>query len=357
MGPFQSLPDDAAWETDFKSLAEKLPTLETFRGRMGESVDSLLEALEFDSEFDRIAERLGTYAFLKTTENQSDSDYQAMKSRFQNLSVKASQATSYMRPELLAIPEDRMAEFLKDPRLDLYRLQLERLVRYRPHTLTDKEERLLAMQGEMAMAAGDAFRKLNDADLRFGELEDHTGRKIELSHATFAQFLISPDRNVRKSAFEQYYKQFSDHENTFAATLAGAIHRDVYYAKARNYPSSLASALFPDNVPEEVYNNLISSVRDSLPAVHQYFEVRRRKMELNDLHHYDTYVPILSGIKKHHTWNQAVDVVLQSLAPLGAEYLGTLEEGLRGRWSIAIPTVESKAVRSPVGLTMATHTS
>ncbi len=329
--------DDAAWEAEFKQLAEKLPRLESFRGRMGESVEALLEALEFDSAFDRIAERLGTYAFLKTTENQSNSDYQAMKSRFQNLSVKASQATSYMRPELLAIPESQMAQFLADPRLELYRLQLERLVRYRPHTLTDREERLLAMQGEMAMAAGDAFRKLNDADLRFGELEDHEGRKIELSHATFAQFLISPDREVRRKAFEQYYKQFADHENTFAATLAGAIHRDVYYAKARNYPSSLASALFPDNVPEEVYNNLIASVRASLPAVHQYFDVRRRKMGLDDLHHYDTYVPILSSIKKHHTWDQAVDVVLSSLAPLGSEYLGTLEEGLRGRWSDRYP--------------------
>ncbi len=329
--------DDAAWEAEFKQLAEKLPRLESFRGRMGESVEALLEALEFDSAFDRIAERLGTYAFLKTTENQSNSDYQAMKSRFQNLSVKASQATSYMRPELLAIPEAQMAQFLADPRLELYRLQLERLVRYRPHTLTDREERLLAMQGEMAMAAGDAFRKLNDADLRFGELEDHEGRKIELSHATFAQFLISPDREVRRKAFEQYYKQFADHQNTFAATLAGAIHRDVYYAKARNYPSSLASALFPDNVPEEVYNNLIASVRASLPAVHQYFDVRRRKMGLEDLHHYDTYVPILSSIKKHHTWDQAVDVVLSSLAPLGSEYLGTLEKGLRGRWSDRYP--------------------
>jgi oligoendopeptidase F len=329
--------DDASWERDFTTLTGRVAKLESYRGRLGESAEVLVEALDNDSEFDRLAERMGTYAFLKTTENQGNSDYQAMKARFQNLSVRASQATSYMRPELLAIPEEKMAALIADPQLALYRLQLERLLRYRPHTLTDGEERLLAMQGEMAMAAGDAFRKLNDADLRFGDIEDHDGRKMELSHATFSQLLISPDRAVRRKAFEQYYKQFADHENTFAATLAGSVHRDVYYARARNYPSSLASALFPDNVPEDVYNNLIKSVRDSLPAVHAYLDVRRRKMNLDSIHHYDTYVPILSGIKKHHTWNQAVDVVLESLAPLGTEYTDVLAEGLRGRWSDRYP--------------------
>jgi oligoendopeptidase F len=203
-----------------------------------------------------------------------------------------------MRPEILAIPEDTMSALMSDGRLDLYRLLLERLVRYRPHTLSDNEERLLAMQGEMASAAGNAFRQLNDADLRFGEIQDHNDRTIELSHATFEQLLISPQRKVRRNAFDQYYSQFSAHENTLAATLCGSIQRDVYYAKARDYPSSLDAALFPDNVPIDVYNNLISAVRASLPNVHHYLEVRQRKMELKDLHHYDTYVPILSDIEK-----------------------------------------------------------
>lgn len=329
--------NDSQWEAELSQLDGQIGQFETYRGRLGESVETLLAALEFDSAFDRTAERLGTYAFLKTTEDQSNSEYQAMKSRFQNLAMRASQAASFMRPELLSIDEAQMAEMMADERLSLYRLQLERLLRYRPHTLTDREERLLAMQGEMAGAAGEAFRKLNDADLRFGEIEDHQGRKLELSHATFGQLMISPDRAVRRRAFEQYYKPFADHENTLAATLAGSIHRDVYYARARNHQSSLAAALFPDNVPTEVYDNLVNSVRDSLPAVHHYLEVRRRKMGLSDIHHYDTYVPILTGIKKHHTWDQAVDVILAALAPLGDEYTGVLAEGLRGRWSDRYP--------------------
>jgi oligoendopeptidase F len=328
---------EAAWQADFDKVAGQIDRFATYQGRLGESVDTLLEFLTFDLEIDRIAERLGTYAFLRTSEDQGDSDHQARKMRFQNLVVKASQAASFVRPELLAIETQKMDLFLADPKLESFRLQLERIVRYRPHTLSDREERLLAMQGEMAGAAGNAFRQLNDADLKFGELADANGRTIELSHATFSQFLLSSDRQVRKAAFDQYYGVFDDHRNTLAATLSGSIQRDVYYARARNYESSLEASLFPDNVPTAVYDNLITAVRDSLPAVHHYLDVRRRKMGLSDLHHYDTYVPILSDVKKHHTWDQAVDVILQSLAPLGSEYVGTLEGGLRGRWSDRYP--------------------
>ncbi|TWU44115.1 Oligoendopeptidase F, plasmid [Novipirellula aureliae] len=329
--------NDQIWETEREKLDERIATFATFRGRLGESADVLAEALAFDSEFDRLAERVGTYAFLRTTEDQGDSESQAMKMKFQNLAVRAGQAASFFRPELLAIDEARMAELIADEKLKPYRLQLERLLRYRPHTLTNNEERLLAMQGEMASAAGNAFRQLNDADLRFGEIEDADGRKVELTHATFSQFLISPNREVRRKAFHQYYQSFVEHENTLAATLSGSIQRDVYYARARNYQSSLEASLFPDNVPVDVYDNLITAVRDSLPNVHHYLDVRRRKMGIDKIHHYDTYVPILSGIKKQHSWDQAVNLILESLAPLGNEYLGVLEAGLRGRWSDRYP--------------------
>ena len=330
-------PDDSAWESDFKELENQIPEFDNYRGKLGESSEQLAAALTFDSSFDRVAERLGTYAFLKTTEDQGDSTYQAMKARFQNLAVRAGQAASYMRPEIMAIPEATMNEMLQDERLSLFRLQLERLLRYRKHTLTDNEERLLAMQGEMASAAGNAFRQLNDADLRFGEIDDHQGNKIELSHATFGQLLISPEQNIRRLAFDQYYEQFAAHENTLAATLCGSIQRDVYYAKAKNYESSLQAALYPDNMPVAVYENLIQAVRESLPSVHHYLDVRRRKMGLNELHHYDTYVPILSNLDKYHQWDEAVEVVMESLQPLGSEYTQTLEQGLRGRWADRYP--------------------
>lgn len=329
--------DTQAWEADMAKLKELTGDFEPFRGTLGDSAERLAELLDFDSKFDRLAERLGTYAFLKTTEDQTNDEYQAMQNRFRNVAVSAAQAASFMRPEILSIPEDKMNQMLASESLAPYRLGLERMLRFRPHTLTDREERLLAMQGEMAATASSAFRQLNDADLKFGDITDSEGHTIELTNATFGQMLIHPDRDTRTRAFDQYYAQFKAHENTLSATLAGSIHRDVYYARARNYESSLQAALFPDNVPTAVYDNLIGAVRESLPAVHHYFEVRRRKMGIDKIHHYDTYVPILSDIKKHHTWDQAVETIMTALQPLGSEYLGVLEEGLRGRWCDRYP--------------------
>ncbi len=329
--------NDAGWESDFESFKKMIEGYEPFRGRLGESAEKLAEALAFDSRIDRIGEPLGTYAFLRTTEDQANDTYQAMQNRFRSVAVKASQASSFFRPEILAIPAARMKSMLASPLLSPYKLGLERILRFRPYTLTDREERLLAMQGEMAATASTTFRQLNDADLKFGTVTDKEGNERELTNATFVQFLESPDRATRQSAFEKYYAQFKAHENTLASTLSGSIHRDVYYAKARNYDSSLQAALFPDNVPVAVYDNLIKAVRESLPVVHEYFDVRRRKMKLSDIHQYDTYVPILSDIKKTHSWDQAVDTILAALQPLGAEYLQTLEQGLRGRWCDRYP--------------------
>ena len=329
--------NDAAWESDFAKFAEMIPGFTQFESNLGKNAQSILDCLEFDTSLDKIAEKLGIYAFLKTTEDQGDSQYQGLAARFQSLASKASQASSYIRPTLLALPQATLTALADDPVLADYKLVLQRIARYKAHTLTAREEQLLAMQSEMAGTARQTFRQLNDADLRFGTLKDEKGNEIELSNSSFSSFLLSPDRNVRKAAFEQFYREFGEHENTLAATLAGSVHTDVYYAKARNYDSALQKALYPDNVPVTVYDNLIAAVRKHLPAVHQYFDLRRRKMKLDDIHHYDTYVPILADNQSHHTWDEAVKVVLESLSPLGSEYVETLSSGLNGRWCDRFP--------------------
>jgi oligoendopeptidase F len=232
----------------------------------------------------------------------------------------------------MAIPAAKMKKFLVAKELAPYRLSLERLLRYKPHTLSDGEEKLLAMQSEMSVTANQVFRQLNNADLKFGTIKNDRGETVELSHASFSSLLQSPKRTLREAAFRQYYQQFAAHENTLAATLAGSVQRDIYYARARGYEGSLAAALFPDKVPQKVYNNLITAVRHNLPALHHYYDLRRRKMKLKDIHHYDTYVPILSELKSHHTWDEAVNVVIESLVPLGSEYGSVLEKGLSDRW-------------------------
>ncbi len=330
-------PDDAAWEKAFKRMEREIGKYEQFRGKLGESAATLAECLKFDAKLDRLGERLGVYAFLKTTEDQTNDQYQAMQARFYNVAVQAGENASFIRPEIMAISKKRMAEFMADKVMKPYLLVMERLIRFRPHTLSKQEERLLAMQGEMAQTASKTFGQLHDADLKFGLIRDENGDQLELSNATFSQLLRSPKRAVRRKAFHQYYDQFVAHENTLASLLAGSIHSDAYYAKARSHDSALSAALFPDQVPQSVYDNLIAAVRDKLPAVHRYYDLRRRKMKLKDIHHYDTYVPILSDMETKHSWKQAVKLVMGALEPLGSDYCEVLSAGLNGRWCDRYP--------------------
>lgn len=325
------------WELQFKKLEKMISGFEKFRGKLGDGAKVLASCLKFDADFDRLGENVGGYAHLRATEDQTDNAAQSMVAKFQNLATKASQAASYIRPELLALPDAKLQEYLAAKEMKPWKLVLERIIRFKPYSLTTREEEILAMQGEMAGAANAAFRQLLDADLKFGNVKDEKGREVELSNSTFMKLLVSPERKVRKAAFHQYYEQFKGHENTLAATLNGSIQKDVYYAKVRSFKSAREGAMFPDNVPASVYDNLIASVRKNLPAVHHYYDVRRRKMKLKDIHHYDTYVPILSDLEVKRTWNQAVKLVMESLQPLGSEYCSVLEEGLLGRWCDRYP--------------------
>lgn len=330
-------PDDGAWEKAFRKLEKRIAGYERFRGKLGQDARTLAACLRFDCDMDRLGERIGVYAFLKSAEDQASSQYQGLVARFQNMATRAGQAASFIRPEILAIPSGRMKTLLGAKELKPFRLLLERIVRFKKHTLGKREEELLAMQGEMAQAANTAFRQLHDADLKFGFVTNEKGERIELTNATYSALLMSPKRRVRRTAFHQYYQQFQSHENTLAATLSGSIQKDIYYARARNYQGALASALYPDNVPQSVYDKLIEAVHGRLPAVYRYYDVRRRKMRLRDIHHYDTYVPILSGLATRRTWRQAVSLVVGALAPLGNEYTGLLEQGLSSRWCDRYP--------------------
>lgn len=325
-------PNDEAWEAAFAAWEQRLDGYQQFQGKLGEGVETLVACLDFDTQFDREGERLGTYAFLKTAEDTTNSPYQRMQGRFTNAASRAAQASSYIRPEILAIAAAKMNQFLADDRVAPYRLFLQRVLRYKPHTLSQKEERLLAMQIEMAEASNKIFRQLNDADLKFGTVKDEKGQWIELSHSSFSALLHSPKRGVRKAAFHKFYQEYTDHQFTLAATLNGSIQRDVYYARARNFKSALEASLFPDQVPVAVYDNLLDTVHKHLPSLYRYYDVRRRKMKLREIHHYDTYVPILSELETKHNWDQAVALVLKALEPLGSEYSRVLEQGLKGRW-------------------------
>ena len=330
--------DDAAWEAAFKKWEKQIPGYEKFRGHLGDSAEMLSACLQFDASLDRAGERLGTYAYLKTSEDQANSDYQRMKGRYEHAATRAGEAASFIRPQIMAIAPEVMEQYLRSRELADWKLALERILRYRPHTLSPAEENLLAMQGQMSEASNQVFRQLNDADLKWVALKNEKGKLVELSHSSFSAFLYSPARKVRREAFHQYYSQYEAHKNAIAATLNASVQRDVYYARARKYPSALEGALFADRVPVSVYDNLIESVHRNLPTAYHYFELRRRKLKISDIHHYDTYVPILAKLQKRTTWDQAVKSIMAALEPLGEEYCRELHRGLTtDRWCDRYP--------------------
>jgi oligoendopeptidase F len=334
---------DAEWEAGLAAWEARIPEFAAFVGTLGSSVERLAECLAHDLAYDREGDRLATYAQLRASEDQGAAEPQRMVGRFQHVSTRAGEAASFLRPEIMAIPSATLAGWLDLPVLAPYRLLLERIVRTRAHTLSEPEEKLLAMQGTFAGTAAKVFRQLTDADLRFGSVTNGKGEQIELSNANFTTFLHDTSRDVRKTAFHQFYDQYEAHANALAATLSGSNERDVYAARVRNYPSAVESALFADHVPLAVYDQLVQAVRDHLPAVHRYYDLRKRILGLDEIHHYDCYVPLVPELEKRHTWEQAVDVVVESLAPLGSDYCSRLEQGLRGRWCDRYPNAGKRS--------------
>lgn len=326
-------PSDAAWRRTFTAWRGKIDRYETFKGKLG-TLDGLEAFLTFDSDFDRQSEKLLLYAYLKSVEDVTNSFYQGMKDEISMALAAAGQAASFARPEILAAPKSVWKERMASPRLARWHRVLSELLRMKPHSLSGKEERIIALSAEMGQTPSKAFRLLTDADFTFGTVKDENGVEKPLTHETFSLFLHSPDRAVRKKAFETFYKTFDGHKNSLAALLEGSVRGDIFHAKARNYESALDAALFAENIPARVYENLIQSIRRALPTLYRYYELRRKKMRLSKIHFYDTYVPIQSDVKIHYTWNEAVDLIGQALAPLGTEYVRTLQKGLTvGRWA------------------------
>lgn len=334
---------DAAWEKALKKLAAMVPRFDEFKGRLGESPALLRACYEFQVEFERLAERIGSYAFLKSAEDVANSAYQGMVARYVHLATHANEAASYIAPEIQAIPQAAMDRILAAPEIEPFRLALERLLRYRPHILSAPEERILAMQGEVADTADKIFSQLSDADLKFGFVTDDKGEKVELTQGSYRSLLESPSRPVRKKAFHQFYEQYEAHANTLAASLSSSVLQDVYQARVRNHPSALEAALFGDRVPPSVYDSLIAAVHENLDTVYRYLDIRRRALRLRDLRFYDTYVPIVDMKRAKTPYLKAADMVCEALEPLGNEYCRTLRKGLEGRW---VDRYENRGKRS-----------
>jgi oligoendopeptidase F len=331
------------WSEDFAWIQATFPRLADWKGRVGASAGSLGELLEFEKTLDLKIERVYHYASLQLAEDSANPDYLARMGQLQNLLTTIGEVASFIGPEIQAIDDEKFAQFLDDPALKDWRTSLHKIRRMKPHVLSEKEERLLALGSSALDGYDDAFSQLTNVDMKFGALVDEDGTERPLTQSSFSSFLVRREHELRKRAFHQFYAEFQDHQFTLAAALSYSVKADVFRARARNYPSALEASLFKDDVPSAVYDNLIASVRQNLAPLARYYELRRRVLGLDELHHYDTYVPLVAEIETDVPFDEAIDKVLASLAPLGREYVDSLGEGLRGRWC---DRYESKGKRS-----------
>jgi oligoendopeptidase F len=324
--------DVSKWQEDFAWVQQTYPRLAEWKGRVGESAKTLADLLEFEKQLEVKLERLYHFASLQLAEDSSNPDYLARIGQLQNLLTKVGEASAFVVPEIQAIDDGKFAKFVADPALAEWRIKLHKIRRLKPYVLSEPEERILAL-GSVAMSGyDDTFCQLTDVDMKFGVLADETGREKPLTQSSFSSFLVKRDHELRKRAFHQFYAEFADHQYTLAASLAYSIKADVFRARARHYPSALQATLFPDDVPVAVYDALIASVRADLAPLFRYFELRHRVLGLTELHHYDTYVPLVSEIETRIPFDEAIERVIAALQPLGNEYVDVLARGLRGRW-------------------------
>jgi oligoendopeptidase F len=324
--------DVSKWQEDFAWVQRTYPRITEWKGKLGESARSLASHLEFEKELELKIERLYHFASLQLAEDSANNEFLTRIGQLQNLLTQIGEVSAFVVPEIQAIEDQRWSELLRDPALESWRIKLHKVRRMRPHVLSEREERLLALGSVALDGYDDAFSQLTNVDMKFGLLRDEKGQERPLTQSTYSSFLLRRDRGVRQRAFVQFYEEFQDHRYTLAAALSYSVKADVFRARARNYPSALEASLFKDDVPVAVYDNLIESVRQGVPALLRYYELRRRVLGLDELHSYDTYIPLVPEIETRISFDEAIDQVIASLAPLGSDYADVLGAGLRGRW-------------------------
>jgi oligoendopeptidase F len=335
-------PSDSAWNDGLAVYEKMIEKIESYRGTLGRSADTLADWLDFYKEMGMLEERLAYYCELRQTEDEGASEARTMTGRFAMAQARSQAAASWAVPEIQAIPDSSIQSFLQHERLAEYRIYLQKLLRWKPYILSDKEERLLALHAEGESVPRDAFSVLTNVDIDFGTIDTPEGKR-PLSESTWSSFMEKSDRDLRQRAYKAFYKQFDAHKTTLAALYGGSVKQDVIKARIRGFPSARAMALFPDNVDESVYDNLVATINANLDTLHRYYELRKKALGLSELRHYDVYVPIVQSATRHTTWNEAVDMISQALSPLGDEYVETLRSGLLGRWA---DRYENKGKRS-----------
>jgi len=331
---------DDAWQKEFDDIAEKL-NFDKYRGKLGQK-QTFLECMKTQESLGRVFDKLSVYAMLKHDENTKNALYDAMSSKIMALGAKFGSNTSFIMPELTALDEEVLKAFISDTELSEYDYFLKGVLKEKAHVLSEKEEKLLAICGETLASFKDIFTKIDNADLPLGTLKEGN-KSYPLSHGTYGVIMHGEDRKLRKKAFDKYYGAYVSLINTISATYYGNVKKDVFYAKARKYNSALERALFSEDVDKKVYDNLISSTNKALPKLHKYIAQKKKLLGLKKMYMYDMYVPVIEGAELKLDYEEAYELVIKGLAPLGSEYQSLLRKAKDERW---IDVFESDGKRS-----------
>jgi len=325
--------NDEKWQNEYKYLKKEIKNITKFKGKLKKSEANILEMVEYSVDVSRKIDKLYTYAHMKHDEDIKNDTYKSQYDLAINLYTDFSELACYIEPELLSIDDDTMKKFINSKILENYKFYLEKILRTKNHTLSENEEKLLSMVSNALSASYDAFKSLSDGDIKFEDIVKNKNERLPLTHSNYQVYILSKDREIREKAFRQYHEKFNEYPATMASLLFGKVKEHVFYSKARNFMSTLEASLFYKNIDVSVYFNLIETVRKKIKILHKYLKYRKEKMKVKELHLYDLYVPFIDTEDFKIKYDNAVEMVLDSLNPLGDEYKKILESGLKKeRW-------------------------
>ncbi len=336
----QIFPDGQAWEAEFAAVGKQVKKLAALKGTAGQGATALLKALKLRDDAGARLERVHVYASLLADQDTRVGENQGLRARCRTLATEYSEATSWMQPEITAMPFERLDSWMRESgELAVYKQYFDNLFRQKKHILSPREEELMAMAGQIRATPSNAYSLLANADIQFPTIEDDKGDTVELSDSAFYIFMRSTDRQVRKDAYEGIVGTYAKYRNTAAALLNGAVQGHIFSVKARGYESCLAAALDASNIPVKVYDTLVDTVNENLHLLHRYQKIRKRVLKADDgVHAYDLFAPLITGQALEYTYEEAVDTIVTGLKPLGPEYLTPMKKGFDSRWVDVYPT-------------------
>lgn len=332
------------WEEEYNKVVKLGEDFEKHKGKFTQSSQNLLEALQDRDNLFRAIENVYVYTHMKLDEDTRNSQSQSISDKAMSLYVSINEKSSFLVPELLTLDEKILEKYIEEKEeLKLYKKMLEDIMRQKQHVLSSREESILAQMGEVGNSPQKIYSMMNDADLKFPTIEGEDGKDIEITQGNFIPLMESKDREVRKRAFEAFYSVFDSFKNTFAATLNGDLKNNIFHSRIRNYESTRKASLDANNIPLSVYDNLIKSVHDNLDSMYKYMDIRKRVLEVDELHMYDLYTPIVKDVEFDIPYEEGIKLIKESLKPLGEEYLEAMNQGFNSRW---IDVYENRGKRS-----------